>query len=708
MPKLYESYNKKSRRLPENRCYNISNSSPIDQYVYLDIWSGKRTRLNSSIKQLIYTFPSLLPAILAGSGAVGMILLILGIFITPLVLILGGGFGLLLSAVIYKKIKLPNEHQKEHLWVSVLATIFVSSWLIFNIFYTAQHLLIDRDPGLYVNAAHYLVTHDNLTLASQENLKAIEGAYETSQGVDYSSESVDEIHIQGSHMLPLVLGLLGRFVGEVHMLRLVVLFGAVGLLAFYAFTRCLMKPRWAFLGTVILGISLPMIYFSRDAYTEPLTLGFIFGGLMLLWHAQQLKSRALWSIAGILLGASVLTRPDALLPVTGVIGGLWMWALLRPPAQRRPRVIDVALFVTVLTVCLMTAWLDLTMLSNHYYAFIHGQILSQIYLFILVLLGGAVVFYIFSRYAVIYERLMHVITKYGSRITTFAILIVAAILVSRPLWWQSRGGESFIVAEIQSKLGMPIDATRKYIEYTASWPAWYIGVGLSVIGLAGYVLLVRKSTKQDGFNLLPFLFAFTVTSALYMVRPSIVPDHIWAVRRFLPVILPGLIIMAMYSLSEVNKRYKVHPLINIVLVLLLIWGPLQVSQPFLKNRSVAQHDYIKDLCNQMENNEIIVWMGISAMSAVRTTSNYCGIQSLGVRGGYVTKEDLNLVAKQVKNQGKKPILAIYSSDLKWFPWLDSSELVQASRMTWEEPERTVDRAPRKLEKKEESIFLGAL
>ena len=41
-----------------------------------------------------------------------------------------------------------------------------------------------------------------------------------------------------------------------------------------------------------------------------------------------------------------------------------------------------------------------------------------------------------------------------------------------------------------------------------------------------------------------FLGAFAVPSLVYLVRPAIVPDQLWAIRRFEPITLPGLAIAA--------------------------------------------------------------------------------------------------------------------------------------------------------------------
>ena len=53
----------------------------------------------------------------------------------------------------------------------------------------------------------------------------------------------------------------------------------------------------------------------------------------------------------------------------------------------------------------------------------------------------------------------------------------------------------------------------------------------------------RRAVRTDSSAF--FLLAATVPmTVLYIARPSIAPDHLWAMRRYLPVVLPGMTIAA--------------------------------------------------------------------------------------------------------------------------------------------------------------------
>src|SRR5207245_11034655 len=62
-----------------------------------------------------------------------------------------------------------------------------------------------------------------------------------------------------------------------------------------------------------------------------------------------------------------------------------------------------------------------------------------------------------------------------------------------------------------------------------------------VVAFAGFVILASRARRGDGAAATVFLVVVPVT-VLYLARPSISPDQPWAMRRYLPVVIPGLAI----------------------------------------------------------------------------------------------------------------------------------------------------------------------
>jgi hypothetical protein len=70
--------------------------------------------------------------------------------------------------------------------------------------------------------------------------------------------------------------------------------------------------------------------------------------------------------------------------------------------------------------------------------------------------------------------------------------------------------------------------------------AWYVSKPALVGAFCGLVLLLRQFLVRRRAEWVPFLSVFLTFSLLYFWKMHIVPDHPWAMRRYLPVILPGI------------------------------------------------------------------------------------------------------------------------------------------------------------------------
>jgi len=101
----------------------------------------------------------------------------------------------------------------------------------------------------------------------------------------------------------------------------------------------------------------------------------------------------------------------------------------------------------------------------------------------------------------------------------------------------------------------PADAT--FYWRSLLWLSWYVGPLVMVAAIAGAGILVRR-TLQQGTRAESMLTVMFLTSGLvYLVRPSIYPDQIWATRRFVTFVLPCLLLFAATTavvLARVARR----------------------------------------------------------------------------------------------------------------------------------------------------------
>ena len=120
--------------------------------------------------------------------------------------------------------------------------------------------------------------------------------------------------------------------------------------------------------------------------------------------------------------------------------------------------------------------------------------------------------------------------------------------------------------------GCPVDGLRQYYESSLRWVLWYIGAPALLLACAGAAALGRRSVEAalDGrarvsaatvpasvvrLWALPFLIvAWSVVTVLW--DPAVVPWQPLASHRLVPVVLPGLVLLAVWMSSWLVSRAK--------------------------------------------------------------------------------------------------------------------------------------------------------
>jgi hypothetical protein len=121
------------------------------------------------------------------------------------------------------------------------------------------------------------------------------------------------------------------------------------------------------------------------------------------------------------------------------------------------------------------------------------------------------------------------------------------------------------VGYLQRVAGLPLDPTRLYAEDTLYWVIWYIGLPAVLLGVFGLALLVRRVlrallTRSDPDSAvrvwaLPVLVIGWATVTV-LWRPGTIPDQPWASRRLVPVVLPGLILAAVWATAWLTGQAR--------------------------------------------------------------------------------------------------------------------------------------------------------
>ncbi len=530
-------------------------------------------------------------AVLVAFGGVGLLLADIGIYKFPLVLL--GAIPLVVAFFALAKVgRWPRAGRKARL-AAAAAVLIAIAFGVGNIRDTGQHVLQDRDPGVYLNTARYVEQHGTL------EVPFVTGPFAASRSVRVNTPGLyaevgGDGEFQFNHFLPVVAAEAYRVGGVGSMTRVPDFLVALGLLTFYAaaavFTR---RPFLAVGAMLVLGFSMPILAVARDMYSESSTFVLLWAALWLWLVAIKTRRPGLALLGGLALGATVMTRVDAviyLVPVPLAITYEWIRSRREEPSTARQLRWTLFAFVVGIVPPAVLGTVDVVVRSSGYYDALKGEIKSLwAALVVTGLVAGLIVIGVVRGW-----KVREGLSRHRHHLAwTLAGLVLAAGLLGwlvRPevskVTRQSVPAVADFVAAVQRANGLPLEPTRLYSEQSLRWMAWYLGdatVALAIVGaaLVGYRMIVGRR-RQD--LLLPLVIG--LPTAFYLWDPSISPDQIWAARRFVPAILPGLCLFAVIAVGAIvgylARRWPARHLavgVSVVLVGTMVVSSAAASWP---------------------------------------------------------------------------------------------------------------------------------
>jgi hypothetical protein len=535
-------------------------------------------------------------------------------------------------------------------WGSALSLGVAGSWFLLNLPYIAERVHVGRDPDVYTLTALWLLDHADLPIPLPDGSIESPGFYL----IDGALEP------QGNHLVAGVSASVGWLFGEEAVFWGNLACGATALLALYVLGRRLIGPIWALAPVLALAISLPMLEFSRAMYSEPLAMAFTLLGATLLWDAWKRGRLIDYVLAGAAFGAVALARIDGTLPLIGVVAGLALAALIHPgPTGSQRRWAAPAVLLGSLPGVLL-GFADLYFHSGRYIADLSSQFSmlgAGLVLAALIAFGGTVVP---ARRLPVVVRLAQRAVIVGAALTAVAFVV----LLTRPWWYVGHGQEFPLVGGLQALEGSPVDATRSYAEDSFQWISWYYGWPVVLVGLGGMLAWLVLGTRRNSTQLLWLAALLLPSAALYFTQPSIVPDQIWAMRRFLPVIIPGLLLATAWVARHLSvRRRPAGAIMATVLVLGVVGWPLIATHTLWSARNNAGGlEGVRQVCEQIDGRPTIV---TEPSTLLPTVLALCDVPAFGLPRPIPTE-----LASARKALGGGPVVLVTHSPDS-VPWLDS-------------------------------------
>jgi hypothetical protein len=479
--------------------------------------------------------------------------------------------------------------------VALLAMVAIAAGFgVWQSLYHSEQIFTAGDPGVYLQYGYWIAGHGTARIPeSAAAFGGVTGLDYATTGFAVSGSMITPAFLPG---LPLVLAGGAWLGGLGGALLMPAVLGGCAVLSFGGLVGRLCGAWWAVAGELVLAVCLPEVYVSRTPMSEPLVQVLLFGGLCLFIDSLVVSRRyaggpdgfggpggperglVLAGLGGLALGLTALASIGSLgmvLPVFPVLAVLLV--------ARRPQAGPFGLgFFLGIGIGLSAALI----LARSYLSTVQ----SQLHLIGLCAAGFGVATALLAPLAfpgarsrvrrVCAVRLRFkwfkgenvVLPSLGAMFAGLALavpVLVLAGLAVRPYVQTVRGqvDPALIrqVAALQRLERLPVDGQRQYYESTLYWVFWYLGVPAVLLACAGTAVLGRQSVRAALSErpvssgealrlwLLPFLIiSWSVVTVLW--DPSVVPWQPLASHRLVPVVLPGLLLLALWVSSRLTSR----------------------------------------------------------------------------------------------------------------------------------------------------------
>lgn len=260
-------------------------------------------------------------------------------------------------------------------------------------------------------------------------------------------------------------------------------------------------------------------------------------------------------------------------------------------------------------------------------------------------------------------------------LAALAVGLLGLFFVVRPYVMTARAkagsGGAFYVGQVQAYLGLPVDPTRSYYEQSLRWLSWYFGWATLALAFAGAIWLAYELTRGRRREWLPALLVFVGMTAAVLYTPSITPDHPWADRRFVPVAIPGVVLLAFAALAGAvawaERRWQADvatvwgaravgvACAGALVVAPAWWGSQQV---FTQQTEKGELALVNTVCDQLRPDDAVIAFGAAGTTAWPGTLRVmCGVGT-GFLDGSDDAAALQRIADRVSERGGRLMVLV--------------------------------------------------
>jgi hypothetical protein len=233
------------------------------------------------------------------------------------------------------------------------------------------------------------------------------------------------------------------------------------------------------------------------------------------------------------------------------------------------------------------------------------------------------------------------------------------------------------------------------------WFSAYLGVVALVVAFVGFVVLADRA-RRGATPAAAVVFLVIPVAVMYLARPSITPDQPWAMRRFLPVVIPGVAIAIAATLqfawrsarSVRSSRVRGVALAGVGVLAAFVWVPAARSgAPLVGAR--AQHGavaVVHGICRETGPDAAVLVFGGAFLNIELpdTVRAFCGVPT-----AKSSPTDLPAIARKWKNAGRRLYVLTAVPDAVRQRAPGATVVGHHVVADDHEPERAFDRSPRR-------------
>ena len=391
----------------------------------------------------------------------------------------------------------------------------------------SEYIIGGKDPGVLVNAGVQIaqrgtfVYRDPVVAAVPPDLRDLFIPHNAGGaryiGVRFMGYFVLDpdsgaVVSQFQHVYPASIAIGHGLFGLSGALRAIAFWGVFGVLAVYFLGARLFGRPAAAAAATLLTLHVAQVWFARYPNVDIVMQALLFAALLAMARAQVDDDPFFAPAAGVLFGLLLFLRYDAIVAVSATLGAVAMGYV----AGQRVRWTFFAPLAVIAALC---AWYLTGPLRE--YANLPIVFLSHLPLWQYGALGLAAAAGIALTVA---GRRSPAVSSAVTKYTPLALTAVVLIAAIYALYFRHPGGR---LTDYDAY------SLRTFVSFYLTLPAF-------IAAMVGFVVVARALFWRDP----AFLVTLTAFSLLLFYKIRIVPEHFWAARRFLPIILPGLLLLA--------------------------------------------------------------------------------------------------------------------------------------------------------------------